>query len=153
MTNTNDRGEFTGEDGQLRHVANSEAGKFVPPLVHEGPWLTCDGCNPVVVLEPNVLEAPEIVAARARYAEAKEAADAAAETLKAATAKLKSAMTEASGGAYRAVLNVPGFRPMNLTYVESWRVDTKRLKADHPLLYVDLAERSGAWRLEQSRGK
>ena len=146
MTDSNDRGEWTAPDGKMWH-------RTADGSEHEGPWLTCDGCNPAVVVDVQPLEAPLLVEARARYAEAKEAADAAAETLKGATSKLKAAITEASGGAYRTVLNVPGFKPVNLTYVESWRIDTKRLKAEQPALYVDYAERSGAWRLEQSRGK
>lgn len=150
MPETNDRGEFTDADGSLWHrtaVVFSD---------HEGPWLTCDGCNPVQVVRAGADEhGPFFLLAdqRREYAEAKAQADAADERLKAAKDKLKSALSEATNGAYRVSLEVPGFKPINLTYVESWRLDTKALQAQHPAVYVEFAKRSGSWRLEESRGK
>jgi len=154
MTDTNERGEFTGPDGKLYHLVGTPQDPGF--ATHQGPWLTCDGCNPVVVVEPQddpATGTSRLIELRGRYAAAKQAADAAAETLKTATNKLKSALTEASGGAYRVTLKVEGFKPLNLTYVESWRINTKRFKAEQPAVYVEYAERSGSWRLEQSKAQ
>jgi hypothetical protein len=155
VTETNDRGEYTAQDGKLRHLAQAPMPGNDQPE-HEGPWLTCDGCNPVQVVRAGADEhGPffQLEALRAEYAEAKAAADAAAERLKAVKAKLQTALTEATNGAYRASLHVPGYKPLNLTYVESWRLDTKALQAAQPAVYVEFAKRSGSWRLEESRGK
>ena len=157
MTDINDRGEFTA-DGKLYHWP-LHSGELWGGDRHEGPWLTCDGCNPVQVLRVDSLPVEpggnvnRLEILRAEYAEAKAAADAADERLKAAKDKIKTALSEATNGAYRVSLDVPGYRPLNLTYVESWRLDTKALQAQHPAVYVEFAKRSGSWRLEESRGK
>jgi hypothetical protein len=40
---------------------------------------------------------------------------------------------------------------LELSYVESWRLDTNRFKEEHPGLYVAYAKKSGSWTLK--RGK
>src|SRR4051812_15366465 len=50
---TNDRGEFTDASGKLYHqVATGYHDQNIGDYaVHEGAWLNCDGCNPVVVVQ------------------------------------------------------------------------------------------------------
>jgi hypothetical protein len=151
---TNERGEYTGADGKLWHLNPRLTSEDIQD--HEGPWLTCDGCNPVQVVRAGADEhGPffQLGDLRREYAEAKAAADAAEERRKAASDKLKGALSEATNNAYRVSLHVDGYRPLNLTYVESWRLDTKALQAQHPAVYVEFAKRSGSWRLEESRAK
>lgn len=38
-------------------------------------------------------------------------------------------------------------QPLRLSYVESWTLDTKRLKADDPTTYVKYARKGGTWQL------
>lgn len=42
--------------------------------------------------------------------------------------------------------------PLRLSYVESWRIDTKALKADAPETYVRYAVKSGRWELRAVKG-
>lgn len=145
----NGRGEFYA-DGKLWHHAEQES-PFVSTK-HEGAWLTCDGCNPIVVVE--LTDDPaKLRDLRAEYAEASKLAKAAEERFKAAKGKLQTALAEASGGAYRAALVVPGYKPVNLTYSEPWTLDTKRLKAEQPGLYVEYAVQGHRWTLAESRSK
>lgn len=88
----------------------------------------------------------------AAYAEAKANADSATKTLKAVTDGIKVEMSkQAPEGA--ATIDLPaGAGPaMHLTYVESWRVDAKKLKAESPETYVRFAKKSGAWRLSEAK--
>lgn len=150
---TNTRGEFSSPvDGRLMHLSpNSQ-----DAVDHEGPWLSCDGCNPVVVVEPKddpATGTSQMIALRAEWSEAKAQERAAKERLDAAKAKLQAALAEASGGAYRATLVVPGFKNMNLTYSEPWALDTAALKIAHPAVYVEYAEKGSRWTLSESRGR
>lgn len=151
---TNDRGEFTGTDGKLHHqVSVPQAPDFA---IHEGDWLSCDGCNPPVVVEAephNLNQTSELYDLRGRYAELKAAKDKATEEFDAVKGKLQTALAEASGGALRAELRVPGFKPMTLIYTEPWRVDSKRLKAEQPAIYVQYAKQGSQWTLAESRAK
>lgn len=151
ISEANERGEFTGTDGQLYHLAHTD-----PPSLgrhtHEGAWLDCHGCNPpVVVTEPAV--ETRLGMLRMEYATAKDASAAAEERLKAVKGKLQTALSEATNGAYRSELRVPGFKPMTLVYTEPWTLDTKRLKAEAPAVYVEYAKRSSRWTLAESRGQ
>lgn len=38
-------------------------------------------------------------------------------------------------------------QPLRLSYVESWRLDAKRMKAEAPETYVRYAAKSGSWQL------
>ncbi len=40
---------------------------------------------------------------------------------------------------------------LELTYGESWRLDSKRLKAEDPGTYVKYAKASGSWTLKRAR--
>lgn len=155
MTEINARGEFAGTDGKLWH--QSPAGPGYP--THQGEWLACDGCNPPVVVDTSgwsgEVGAPQLplVQLRAQYDYLKKVRDAAVEEFETVKAKLQTALSEASGGAYRSTLLVPGFKPMTLIYTEPWRVDSKRLKAEQPAIYVQYAKQGSQWTLAESRAK
>ena len=87
----------------------------------------------------------------AEWADAKAAADAAAARLKQITDSIKSELTEAAPGAPRVQLVSPHGPALGLTYSESWRIDTPRLKREQPELYVAYAKKSGSWRLAALR--
>jgi hypothetical protein len=143
------RGEWTDAKGKLYH-------RTADGSEHVGTWLTCDACNPVQVVHSDTDPfSPEDVALtqmRAEYAEAKQAAEAAEERFKAAKGKLQTALSEATNGALRSALHVPGYKPLTLTYGERWTVDSKRLKAEQPLVYVTYAKLGSNWTLQESRG-
>jgi hypothetical protein len=142
------RGEWTAPDGKTYH-------RTADGSEHVGTWLTCDACNPAVVVHPQ--DDPEtgtsrMIALRAEYAAAKQAADAAAERFNAAKAKIRAALSEATNGALRSALHVPGFKPLTLTYGERWTVDSKALKAEQPLTYVQYAKLGSSWTVAESKG-
>jgi len=84
----------------------------------------------------------------AQYDAAKAERDAAEEKFKGISDAIKLEMTIASEGSTRVLLaGTQGATPLQLAYVESWRVDAKRLKAENPLTYVTYAVKSGSWRL------
>lgn len=88
----------------------------------------------------------------AAYPEAKAAADAANERLKTITDGIKvealTAATPDSGGVPRRIELRSSVGPtLRMTYSETWRFDSTRLKAENPELYVSYAKKSGSWRL------
>lgn len=42
--------------------------------------------------------------------------------------------------------------PLRLQAVTQWRLDTKKLKAEQPNIYVRFAKQSTSWRLDQVKG-
>lgn len=141
------RGEWTDAKGKLYH-------RTADASEHVGSWLTCDTCNPVQVVQPTddpATGTSRMIALRAEYAAADKAAKAAAERLATAKAKLKTALTDATGGALRSALHVPGFPPVLLTYSERWTVDSKALKAEQPVIYVAYAKQGTAWTLTEGK--
>jgi hypothetical protein len=149
----NDRGEFVLDNGKLYHHAPFDPATGTGPdtATHEGDWLSCETCNPVSVLRAQ--PATELADLRARYDELKRVRDAATEEFDAVKTKLQTALSEASDGALRSALYVDGFKPMTLTYTEPWTVDSKRLKAEQPAVYVEFAKRGQRWTLAESRAK
>lgn len=150
------RGEWTAPDGKAYHtvpVTHPSYGEGTAD--HVGTWLTCDACNPVQVLD--AVTYPDrwvdVKDLRAEYAEAKQAAEAAAERFSAAKAKIRTALSEATNGALRSALHVPGFKPLTLTYGERWTVDAKALKAEQPLTYVQYARLGSSWTVAESKGE
>lgn len=91
----------------------------------------------------------------AAYADAKAVADDAAEKLKAITDAIKVELTSVDPNGRRFEL-VPAkgvqARPLQLTFVESWRLDSTRLKKEHPETWVAYAKKGGSWRLAPSKG-
>jgi len=89
-----------------------------------------------------------------QYAELKAAADEAADRLKAIVAALKVEMTTAAGPDFtKVVLATEGCRPVQTYWKESWRLDTPRLKAEQPELYVQYAKKGGTWVLDSPKAE
>lgn len=87
------------------------------------------------------------------YAGAKAAADEATTRLKAVTDALKVELTQAAPeGTSRIELIGPLGPPLRLTYAETWRLDSRRLKAEDPEMYVRYAKKSGSWTLREGGG-
>jgi len=103
---------------------------------------------PVVNYEP----ASKLEQLHSAYWEAKARKDDAEKALKAIVDALKVELTTAAPGQASVELHGAAGRPLHLVYVESWRVDAKKLKAEQPLLYVTYATKSGTWKLEAKRG-
>lgn len=147
------RQEFV-RDGKTYHKTTIQRadvpGVILEDVEHIGPWLLCDTCNPVQVVDAWT---PYWRALRQEYDEAKKAEKAAAERAKSATDKLKAALAEATSNATRAALNVPGYKPLFLSYSEPWTVDTKALKAEQPLIYVQYAKQGTRWTLIEGKGE
>lgn len=158
-TPTNDRGEFVLDNGVMYHRVPFDPATGLGPdtAAHEGAWLDCHGCNPPVVVDAarltNEQGAIELTHLRVAYAAAKAEKDAATERFDAVKSKLQQALAEAANGALRAELRVPGYKPMTLVYTEPWTLDTKRLKAEQPAVYVEFAKRGLRWTLAESRGQ
>lgn len=89
----------------------------------------------------------------AAYTDAKAAADEAASRLKGITDSIKAELTAQAPNKTRLVLKSGNGPALALTYAESWRVDTKRLKAENPLVYVTYAVKGGSWSLRAVRGE
>lgn len=91
----------------------------------------------------------------AAYADAKAAVDAATEAMKAVTDAIKVELTAVDPNERRfELVPAPGVtaRPLQLTYVESWRLDSTRMKKEEPETYVRYAKKSGSWRLAEAKG-
>lgn len=84
----------------------------------------------------------------AAYAERKAAADAATSELKAVVDGIKAELANAAPGAERVDLVGPGLPPLGLRHVESWRLDSRALKAADPETYVRFARQSHSWALK-----
>lgn len=84
----------------------------------------------------------------ARYAQLKPAADEATAALKAVTDAIKLELTTAGDGAPKVDLASEHLaKTLRLQHVESWRIDSTKLKAEAPEIYVRYAKKSGAWKL------
>lgn len=85
-------------------------------------------------------------AAAARAAEANAHLDAIKTGIKAELAVL------APEGSTRITLTGPHGPSLGLTYSESWRVDSRKLKREDPETYVRYATKSGSWTLRALSG-
>lgn len=85
----------------------------------------------------------------AQYDLAKAEADKAAEALKTITNAIKLEATQAAEpGSTEIIVDSPELaRPLQVSYVERWTVDTKKLKAEAPETYVRYAKKGGSWTL------
>lgn len=102
-----------------------------------------------VVTEPDT----RLEQLHASYAMAKAEADKAAEALKAITDAIKLEMTQqAPEGSSKITLLGEHGPALQLTYSESWRIDTARLKRETPETYVRYAKKGGSWSLRQVGG-
>ncbi|MEV6413883.1 hypothetical protein [Kribbella sp. NPDC051718] len=105
--------------------------------------------TPVVNYEPG----SRLEQLHAEYVEAKALAASAKERADAATDALKLALTEAAPGAGTIQLEGTAGPRLHLAYVETWRFDSTRFKADDPVKYVQYAKKSGSWTLRVAKGK
>jgi hypothetical protein len=100
----------------------------------------------VVTAEPG----SRLEALLAEYERLKPLADAAAAQLKTLTDAIKLDATTAAPNAPTVDLTSPVLStPLRVQAKTSWRLDTKRMKQEHPLLYVTYAYQSTAWELRQ----
>lgn len=84
----------------------------------------------------------------ATYARLKPEADELASRLKSITDAIKAELTSAVPGAQKIDVTHPALAtPLRLSYVESWTLDTKRIKAEDPETYVRFARKGGRWEL------
>jgi len=91
-----------------------------------------------------------------RYETAKTKAKAAADELKVITDGIKAELAELDPEAQRFELLPAGksqAKPLALSYVENWTLDTKRLKAEDPVTWVRYAKRGGSWRLAEIKAE
>lgn len=85
---------------------------------------------------------------QAAYADAKAAKEAADQRVRDVTESLKAELYALAPGESRIELAPAGEAPgLRMAYVESWRVDAKRLKAENPVIYASYAVKSGTWQL------
>lgn len=82
------------------------------------------------------------------YATAKPAADEAKARLDMITDAIKAELTTAAPGANKVDFNAPGLAaPLRMQARTTWRLDSPRLKADMPELYVRYAKQTSYWDL------
>ena len=86
----------------------------------------------------------------ARYPELKAAAEAANAALKECTDAIKAELTAAAPEQGRVDMASPYGPPMYLTWVVSKRIDSGRLKAEHPEIAEAYTKESGAWQLKSA---
>lgn len=86
------------------------------------------------------------------YAQRKAEADAATKALKEVTDGIKAELTAAAPDQPKVALSSAYGPPLQLTWVESWRVDATKLKAERPDIYVLFAKQSGTWQLKPAKG-
>lgn len=107
---------------------------------------------PAAEPEPLTVTAPvdsRLAQLQAVYAEKKAAKDAAEKELKAITDAIKVELTSLDPEERRFELTGNGDAPsLRLTYVESWRLDSTRMKRENPETYVRYAKKSGSWTLK-----
>lgn len=107
---------------------------------------------PVVEPEPLTVTADpdsRLAQLQAIYAERKAAADAASKELKAVIDAIKLELTSLDSDERRFELTGTATAPaLRLTYIESWRLDSTRMKQQDPETYVRYAKKSGSWTLK-----
>jgi hypothetical protein len=109
--------------------------------------------QPLTIPQAAVEPGSRLEALLAAYAELKPEADEAATRLKSVTDGIKAELAAAAPGALQVDVAHPALaQPLRLSYVESWALDTKRLKAEDPETYVRYARKGSRWELRGLRG-
>lgn len=89
----------------------------------------------------------------AEYARIKPAFDAAEDHLKAVIDAIKLELTYAAPGSTKVDLKAPALdRPLRLMAKTSWRLDTKKMKAEDPATYARYAVQNTCWELRAVTG-
>jgi hypothetical protein len=84
----------------------------------------------------------------ATYAHLKPQADEAATRLKSVTDAIKAELQALAPDATRIEVAHEALpQALRLSYIESWSLDTKALKAEDPVTYVRFARKGGKWEL------
>lgn len=139
-----------GAPGHWYEDESTRVQDSVNVVPHAGPIEDCVTCNPtpVVNYEPD----SRLAQLHAVYFERKAAKETAEADLKAVVDMLKTALSEAAPDRPKVRLEGPAGRALVMTYVESWRVQTAKLKKEYPQVYAICAQQSGSWRLEAEKG-
>ena len=88
----------------------------------------------------------------AAYGPLKAAADDAAARFEACKEAIKAeAQASAPGSRDYLVAAAPGLPALRVSWRTAWQLDTKKLKAERPLIYVQYAEQKGRWELREAR--
>lgn len=91
---------------------------------------------------------PELDALYAEYNKLKPTFDELKERFEAVKQAIKVKLTAANPGQTRIDIDHPALAaPLKLIYVPRWDLNTKRMKAEDPELYVRYAEKGGRWEL------
>lgn len=99
---------------------------------------------PQVAVEPGTRLADLL----AMYDHLKAQADEAGQRFDTVKNAIKAELAAAAPGAPQVdVAHSALTQPLRLSYVESWRLDAKRMKAEAPETYVRYAAKSGSWQL------
>lgn len=109
---------------------------------------------PVVEPEPVHVDAASderLAQLHATYADLKAKADQAAKEVKAVSDAIKLELTQRDPDSRRFTLTGDGGPALALTYAESWRIDSTRLKREAPETYVQYAKKSGSWTLRTAK--
>jgi hypothetical protein len=65
---------------------------------------------------------------------------------------IKAELANAAPGATKVLLTSSYLeKPLQLSARSEWRLDSKRLKAEHPATWVEYAKQTTSWRLESAR--
>lgn len=84
----------------------------------------------------------------AAYTHLKPQADELASRLKTVTDAIKAELATAAPDTTQVdVMDETLAAPLRLSWVERWDLDTKRMKAEAPAIYVQYARKSGRWEL------
>lgn len=119
---------------------------------HPGPKDACTAPDCAAVPVVNYEQGSKLEQLHAEYHRRKAVADAASKDLKGIVDTIKVELATAAPEQPKVELHGPAGAPLAMTYVESWRLDSKTLKDEQPLIYVTYAKKSGSWKLEAKRG-
>jgi hypothetical protein len=124
--------------------SGDEPAMSTPTTTVDKPADTATDTPAMVAAEPG----SRLEALLAEYERLKPVVDAAAAHLKTVTDAIKVEATAVTPGATRVDISSPVLStPLRLQAKTSWRLDTKRMKQENPLLYVTYAYQSTAWEL------
>jgi hypothetical protein len=108
---------------------------FAHPVIHAEQWV-------------DVTPGERLAQLHSQYELLKVEADEAAARLKACTDAIKLELTQQVPGHTKYRLPAGPGPELQLTYVERWTIDSRKLKAEDPLTYVRYAKKGGSWTLK-----
>lgn len=111
-----------------------------------------DLADPDAAFPVHAVEGSRLEQLHAAYADAKAHADEAAKRLKLITDAIKNELNTAAPDSHRVELRGSSGPVLRMSFVESWRLDSTRLKSEHPETWVRYAKKSGSWTLKAVSG-